>query len=132
MTHEQRIAAETALTLTVRRRGQLERTITEQVATMRAAGATWEDVAHALGVTRQAAHKRYGWGGGGHRTTPTTDQCTCRVGAPGTRREYRVLNRECPVHGDAAETRRNGDRPATLQPVPKVDKPPPPPRRRRA
>ena len=33
---------------------------TERVASARAAGASWEDVALRLGVSRQAAHKRFG------------------------------------------------------------------------
>ena len=33
---------------------------TERVASARAAGATWDDVARRLGVSRQAAHKRFG------------------------------------------------------------------------
>ena len=32
---------------------------TERVASARAAGATWDDVARRLGVSRQAAHKRF-------------------------------------------------------------------------
>ena len=32
----------------------------ERVASARAAGATWDDVARRLGVSRQAVHKRFG------------------------------------------------------------------------
>ncbi len=32
--------------------------------------------------------------------------CTCEIIAPGTRDEYRCLNRDCPRHGDAAEAAR--------------------------
>jgi hypothetical protein len=39
----------------------------ERVASARAAGATWDDVARRLGVGRQAAHKRFGTGRRGVR-----------------------------------------------------------------
>lgn len=40
-------------------RGELEDQIAGSVAVARAQGAEWQHIANALGVTKQAAHKRY-------------------------------------------------------------------------
>jgi hypothetical protein len=70
--------------IAVARRSQLEkiRTLTARVAgldaqreravaTAMAAGATWAEIGEALGVSAQAAHKRYRW----LRHSPVTGEC---------------------------------------------------------
>jgi DNA-directed RNA polymerase specialized sigma24 family protein len=44
-------------------RGSLAGEEREQVRTARVAGATWEEIGAALGVTRQSVHERYGIAG---------------------------------------------------------------------
>lgn len=52
-----------------RLRRELERVETVQVRRARTQGLTWEEIARALGVSRQAVHKKYG----GRRLLPGRD-----------------------------------------------------------
>ncbi|TDQ53417.1 hypothetical protein [Actinorugispora endophytica] len=49
-----------ALDATARLRAELERVEAVQVRRARVQGATWAEIAAALGVSKQAAHKKYG------------------------------------------------------------------------
>lgn len=58
-----------ALTATARLRVELERVEAVHVRRARTRGLTWEQVAGALGVSRQAVHKKHGGAGRLRRTT---------------------------------------------------------------